>query len=57
MCVETDEVNLCGDQITYEEAMNGPEAGEWRKAMEEELTVSMKMMCGKLWTDQSKLQW
>ncbi|CAH2098391.1 unnamed protein product [Euphydryas editha] len=36
MCVETG-VSLYEDQITYEEAMNGPESGDWCKAMEEEL--------------------
>lgn len=36
MCVEAD-FNLYGDQITYEEAINGPESEEWCQAMKEEL--------------------
>jgi transposase InsO family protein len=36
LCV-LDESESCGEEITYEEAMNGPEKEMWRQAMKEEL--------------------
>lgn len=36
MCVDLND-DLFGDQITYEEALNGSESHEWCKAMDEEL--------------------
>lgn len=40
ICIQAD-TGICGDEVTLNEAMNGPESKQWSKAMEEEL-VSFK---------------